>query len=461
MGESGEIREVLMRSLGYWEEGENLLNRCESYSWSEQLDERELNQVLQTLLAAYQWIGLDLTGRAIVEYGKALGWPSHKRQLLTQNLVQQYCSPNLSLISLRGLRERLQRWDRYGSGVLLSEASVQELRYSIALFRNFCSWGGEAKRPRLLSWIVQDPQFSALVLRKLGGVNVQYDGHLRVNYLGPAVDDAVSVSCQGTLCRLTSREDFLQYFSRILGGADLVVEMERVYCHHLRFLQPNVLPRNGVIEGWVKSTRPEERLLMAGQLAALVTGIPELFLQVSNYRDLVPLLRPSYRQSWDFWARETASWLARDLSFEESLSLQSKQYRGPDIRPQFGVTAGEWDRILLKGWKGLTVRYPLSIPKKVLLWAQGRPPGKREQVLQVLRRQITVQIKAMEQRYAFPPWSRDPSGLFAEELLRQLLRHSGVFPGAGGRVEVPIELQYGPFALKYIHLRRRRGGQGG
>ena len=490
-------REILMKSLAYWQEGENLLNRCQSYTWLEHLGTREREEVLHTMMAAYQALGIDITTRAIVEYVKTLKWPSEKRHNLYQNLVQQYCSPNISLISLRGLREGFARRDREGAGLLLPQfgtldllpppensslVMARELGQSIALFRSFCSWGEVVKRPRLLSFIFRDPQFSAFVIRKLGGVEIAYDDVQRASYLVPS-EDQISINCQGPFCRKGTRESFLQFFSRLLGGEGLVPEMERVYCHHLRFLRPSIDPRNQVIKNWAQQTTEEQRNLMRGQLGALLTGVPELLLRAGNYREFVEELRPLYRRSWDYWAKRASGRLARTLSYEESLSIvrishQGKGQRIADFKIEFQVLGGELDRILLANWRELKTHYPLSISSDVLHWVRNqsrsfnpRYPALRERALGLLQRQLAGQIASMEQKLAFLPWKRgELSRSIALELLTQTLLYKGdsfaVSEGGGGSqesgyltkergvVRVPVQFKYGPFALWQMQQKR-------
>ena len=169
--------EVLHQYLSYWEEGKNLINRCDSNQpWSEKLGTFEREKLLLTMMATYQFLGVDLTARAIVEYIRTLQLSSQHKKTLWKNLIGQYCSPNMTVISRKELMKKFERWDRHGSGFLLPDITTfqhfptfipynhsdlvkKELQQTIALFRSFCSWGGNIKYARLLNFIFQDPHF--------------------------------------------------------------------------------------------------------------------------------------------------------------------------------------------------------------------------------------------------------------------------------------------------------------
>lgn len=489
--ENRQEREILMKYLGHWQEGENLQNRCQSYSETDSLNRPLRDHILRTMMTAYQFIGIDLTTRAIVEYAKALDWPAEQFLRLSQNLVQQYCSPNISIISRQELARHWANQYQYGSGFLLPRVAIhnsfpptaieqfgsnqknlqRELKRTIELFRSFCSWGGNGARPRLLSFMFQDPQFSAFVMRKLAGVEIKYDDSLRSTYLVSS-SQGVHVNCQNLICRRTSKEIFLQQFPPIWRGEGLLKGLERTYCQHLRWINPNIKLQNKMIRDWVRQTSQEDHYLMQGQLRALLTGIPEFLLRVDHSRDLVDFLRASYRQSWGHWAQTTSALLAQNLLYEESLNLvkvDSQFYfykKKTDFRIKLLVALGEFDRVLM-GRDKIGVSYHLRVSKDVLRWVRAKSrelssrfedlERKEKQIFEVLKRQLAGQVKALEEKFIIRPWEGDLSGIIARELIAQVTRYKGTFfqQSDQAQVIIPIEFSYGPFALRYIHYKRR------
>ena len=474
-------QELLMHYLAYQQEGENLLNRCESYPWPEFANTRRRELVARTIMSAYQSLGLAITIPAILEYSKALGHSPPQRKQLAKNLVQQYCSPNISIISHAKLLKYFTPQGQKSSSFLLpqlnwarhfppetlqgvrkrSEVLAQELRQTIALFRSFCSWGGEALRPRLLSFLFQDPGFSALVIRRLAGLEIKYHATQKARYLGPS-QDTIKINCQGAICRHTDRESFTQQFLRLLGGTAPMAQMESFYCHHLRYLKPRIHSRHPTIQSWAKQTSEEDRLLMASQLSALITGVPELLLRVQHYKDFANFMRPLYRQSWDAWARRALGPLAQQLLYEESLALVKLHLPRHQRKPfgvKFQVALGEFDQAL-GGGSNLKAHYSIQISQKILGWVRANGEAQREKALRILQQQIEDQVAVMSRRFIIAPWEGNIAGIIAQEIFIQLAQYKGnlsLHPGKT-QIKIPIHFEYGPFALKYLHFKRRQGG---
>ena len=298
-------REIFMGSLTYWEKGENLKNRCLFHEKEERGSSHPplWNPLLRIFMSAYQFIGIDLTTRAMGEYGRALNWPWEQFSHFSQNIVRQYCSANLSLFSRKELLRRLRA--AYEKGTFLLPSTVghrsfpgrktlenhprsleKEFQRTTELFRSFCSWGGNIDRPRLLSFIFRDLSFSAFVMDKLAGVH------------SPSSREGVPISCHNGICRRTSKEDFWKQFPLTWRPQGLLKKLERAYCHRIRWLPARIHPKNTVLQNWVKKTSKEDRYFMHGQLRALITGIPEFLLQMEEYHDLVDFLQFPYRKSW-------------------------------------------------------------------------------------------------------------------------------------------------------------------
>ena len=372
-------RSDLKESMRYWQEGEDLRKRCDTLTWPEYLSPLEIVRSLRTLMTAYQREGLAMSSRAIAGYGQALGWPLSKRKLLGQNLVQQYCSPQMVTFSRGELLQKLTEGKAYDG-----KSVERKLEQTIALFRLFCSWGGKVRYPRLLGLLLQDPQWSAFILRKLASVN-----------------------------------------------SSLRLERERLYCHYLRRFKPAFDPRYQAVGTWIAQTSAEDIHLMSGQLAALATGEPSLILEVKNYRDVISLLRPSYRKSWNQWSQHAVPLLAEGLRYEESLHLEVLPTRefGQVL---LGVMAGGVDALLVGGGNELVTSFPLFVAVDVLHWVRRvQHTEPKERIRQILRQQVAGQVLEMKKRWVFPPWSQGLSALIAESLFQKVVAYKGKFSSAG------------------------------
>lgn len=463
-------KEVLSRYLGYWEEGKNLLNRCSSnLPWSEKLGTFEREKLLLTLMATYQLLGVDLTARAIVEYGRVLALSSGEKQTFWKNLVGQYCSPNMTVISHKKLIANFKNWDLHGSGVLLPNTEAyqsfprppmadnfhsakKELEQTVALFRSFCSWGGDIKYPRLLGFIFQDPQFSAWVIRTLGGKDIHYEPLQEKSRLAET-RYPFSMNCQNSLCRKTQKDI----------SPHPIPLMEDLYCRYLWGAKAKTKPQHKILSQWIAQTSPEQIHLMHGQLTALITGIPEFMLKIKNPNHYLQFLKSSYRSSWNQQSLAHLNKLAKSLPYEESLSLTAldhQNYYNPktlDFKVKFQVAVGEFDKMLLEKDK-LKASYSIKIPQPVLEWVKAHQKSQAQKARDVLRRHISPEIANMKKTFILYPWEEDIAELIINSLLSQLKEYQGDFSQKitqEKEINIPIQLAYGPFALKYIHFRRK------
>ena len=488
--QQGVEGEILMESLTYWQEGEKLKNRCQSHESQEKWPSHSIlgNRLLRILMNAYQFIGIDLTTRAMGGYAKALDWPREQFLNFSKNIVGEYCSPNISLFSRRELLRRLRASYREETFLLPSvvghrsfprsfpsgefgnprKGLQREFQRTTELFRSFCSWGGSIKRPRLLSFMFRDLSFSAFVMGKLATSEIPDGAIPTPSRLVSSSKEGVPISCRHSICRRTSREDFWKQFPTVWRGKDLLRELEKAYCQRVRWLPPHIHPKNSILQNWAQQTSREDRYLMHGQLRALITGIPEFLLRVDQYPDLVELLQFPYRKSWGHWVEKALGALSEEgPSYEESLffaKINSQFYfhksKG-DFKIKFLVGSGEFDRVLMgHQGTGLEVFYPLHISKHVLRWVRDQlraldSPTEKEirPVLEVLKRHLVDQLKNLEKKFIIRPWRGDLSVLIAWELMAQLIEYEGDFFYGENKpqVTIPIELIYGPFALRYIY----------
>ena len=261
------------------------------------------------------------------------------------------------------------------------------------------------------------------------------------------------MNCQNSFCRRTYKD---------LSTQSLPL-MEDLYCRYLWATKTRVNPRHKILSKWVDETSPKQVHLMHGQLTALVTGIPEFMLKIKDSNDYLQFLKSSHRSSWNKWAIASLKRLSQNLPYEESLSLTALDHQ-PSPNPQklkleikFQVIVGEFDKMLLQKDK-LQVSYPIKISGSILKWAKTHQESQTQKVKKVLHRQIANQVAEMEKKFILHPWQQDITKLIVDSLLPQLKEYQGDFSRdipVGGQVKIPIHLAYGPFALKYIHFRRK------
>ena len=92
---------------GFSVEGKNTQNYCKINRQIRYKSEWEKVQVMRSMLSEIQYIGLDITARAIPQYAKALEFSKDEYINLIDGLVGNFCSANLSVISKKELRNNL------------------------------------------------------------------------------------------------------------------------------------------------------------------------------------------------------------------------------------------------------------------------------------------------------------------------------------------------------------------
>jgi len=479
--ENRKNRAQLENYLGFAQEGKNLDNFCKGRPQIQYRSPWSKEQVLNSTVATLQYIGLDLTVRAIGKYAKFLEFTPDEFSALTDKLVGNYCSPNVTVISLRELKRNLKMKfltgdyevptvkgnslfpQKLGSISKIDEAIEQELLQSIKLFRAFCSWGGDYHDLRLLTPLVKHPVVMSFIARQMGGQKLLWKEEDRTIRLVPDFTTP-KILCENLVCRKKTTEYFKRSFPLSLGSESVGKDIAQLFCQDFRDADYAKI-QNPQVKKWIdKQTFDDENLLIA-QFIALATGIPDFFVRSKKFSDAQEFLRFSIDKSFDDWAQGQTNNFSKDLYYEEGLSIEkvdrSLYFR--ETRPEFkvvlDVNMGEVDKtnqILGK----VSMTFNLELSKNLLAGVRERwinvDPRKekeeRELIISFLRKHTSELIEKERQKFIIPPWKGDIEGLIIRELMEQLASYYGQFFSERDRtlVTIPIVFNYGPFALRYI-----------
>ncbi|MBL7665697.1 MAG: hypothetical protein JNM93_11240 [Bacteriovoracaceae bacterium] len=486
--------ELMLRNyLAFYQSGENLKNSCDKYTTPFRYASPWLqSQAEQTVLATLQYMALDLQVRAIAKYAKHLEYTSSDYNRLVDNIIQGYCSKNLTVYSLKLLKQNLlDKFENNNSFNLpnwnnsphfpenlqsLSQsnfARTNEFNYTLKGFRAFCSWSGSVDDFRLLDVYLQNPHLMSYVFQHMDGKESYFDytSH-QLKYRSS--QDTIQVLCKNGICRKADYKSFEKLFPRMMGSSSLKSDLERLYCQ--RFSQINIDNKSPlpVIAKWKNERTLESINLERSQLIALITGAPDLLNSVEKYVDLVRLLKSNINQRLSKWAKASLNQFSNDMYYEESLQFQvmPKNARFENIRGKYHidveVTLGEIDRGT-ELFDKLTAYYSLKFPKSFLDWAKkeymaAKHSGKTyriENFEKQIQEYVKNQLINKEKRFVVLPWDQEknPGGnlekIITPELLRQLELTDEKFfaKNVNDFVEVPVEFHYGNFALKYLRYR--------
>jgi hypothetical protein len=478
-------RERLMEYLGFYREGENLKTTCNQtvdtiiYS-----SENKKTQAVQSVLASFQYVGLDLTSRAIGKYARTLGVPKQEYINLTNNLIKNYCSKNLSVYSLKLLKKNLlEKYFGENNFDLPSivgnpyfpkkfkqktdSLSVKEKEFALTVknFRAFCSWGGSSESFRMLVPYLKNPFITSFIFREIEGKKVKWDDKQEAIKLVTKKASA-TILCEYMICRKADVESFQKKFPVMVGTSSIGSDLKRMYCNLFRDSDYNLNEKSEVVTNWIDTLSFDEEKLEQLQFISLLTGFPDLMNAVDNYSDLVGLLKENIEEKWQKWAMESTSTFSKDLLYEESVEVElisKKENNLKVIQGQFSidftVTQGEIDKSFTS-FNKIGVTFDLVFPKSLLIWAKRRwnelnvlsTQEQRDEFLEVFSMYFDEQLTIAQEQFILPPWKNGLDYIIAKELLDQLIN----YPGALTRkfkedsMYIPIHFKYGIFALKYF-----------
>lgn len=450
-----------------------------STTWKEQ-------QAKRSTVAALQYIGLDTTIKAIGAYAKTLEVDETGYKTLVDNIMGQYCSENVTVMSLKTIRSSLEYYyknpdpnilpnvekspyvtEAFKAGSLTSDTRSKEFQYALKNFRAFCSWGGSSEDYRLLPPYLKNPFIMSLVTRNMAGFRYVWDDETGKMIWKKDSPEAVRVVCKDLICRQTSRENFIKDFPTSTGSTGVSTDLNKLYCQHFRLLdydQKKTIPE---VREWIKATELEEPYLESGFFVSLMTGVPDPFMIQNKFSDIPLIVKSSVDERWSNWSKDSLSSFSRDLLFEESLRVRAMPRREiADIREDllldFHVTLGEMDRIMKVGDK-VSMSFDFKFSKnwlKSLVTKRNKVVGdldvEGEKVFkEEIARYISLQLRTKEKLFTQKVWNDDFARLIAEELLSQVISYRGrYFENYNDEmVRVPVRFSYGIFALSYLRYR--------
>lgn len=483
-GANQSYKRELALYRGFYEEGKNTINYCKQTREIHYATEWEKVQVMRSLLSEIQYIGLDLTARALPQYAKALEFSKEEYTNLVDGLVGNFCSSNLSVISKKELRNNLLiKFEKENNFKLPSvqgnpffpdnidtylppkTAIEQEFKYTVKLFQSICSWSGNPTNPGLMVPILKNPALMAFFFRQMNNQEISWKENDNAVYLRED-KNTVQVWCDNLICRKTFRENFFNkvYFS--VGGTNLNEDLRRLYCEEWRTIDYKPAENDERLAKIMNSITFDEENFINSQFIALITGVPDFLLRAEKFNQGMDVLRSSVDFTWNKWAKAQTETLNRELYFEEPLTLElverAQYFNTHDGVPKisFDVNLGEFDRVSQRIGK-VRVSFKINIQRSFLISYRDNlknldpqnAVAEKERLLKRFKAQMTKDINDAREKFIIPPWKGDLEALIANELSEQMLLIPDKYfkMEKGGIEPINIELNYGVFALKYIN----------
>jgi hypothetical protein len=477
------MRKSLAIYRGFYEEGKNLEKFCRIPAKIEYATSIEKMQAERSVLATLQYIALDLTSRAIPQYAKYFEFSKAEYSNLVEGMIGNHCSANLSVISIKELKNNLLlKFEKENSFQLPSVSSNKlfpstlksiipekiarenEFKYSVKIFEYACSWGGDPQNAGLLIPFLKDHNLMSFIFRQMSGKSFDWNEYLNLVTLQ---DDSntLAVWCDGLICRKMDKEKFNQRAIHALGSFNFYDDFRRLYCEEI--IMKNYRPKENDprLAKIMNSISLEEEVFLSSQLTALITGVPDFLLGTDSFNKGEDVFRANIDQFMTDWAQKSVENFSKELFFEESLTLElieRKQYFDPfsaELKLAFDVNLGEFDRINQSVGK-VKVTFEINILKSYLRYYRqaiidldsNSKEGKNRLNAQ-FKLQITNDVQNAKNKLLIPPWKGDLEAIIVSEISDQLLlkEKNALKLKDSGFEKIIVEISYAPFALKYIN----------
>lgn len=473
---------------GYVGEGQNLKNKCEKRKSSmKYASTKEHDVAKRSYLATLQYIGLDIATRYLPHYAEFFEFNEDEYANLTNGLVNNFCSRNLTSISLNQLKKNLlfkfknkeklelpsvmgnplfpDQLDRINS---LSEVKRREFAYTIEMFKSFCSWGGDIDNYRLMVPFVRHPAIASLVIRELSDEQLKWDLVKGVSFID-SNPKTTKVICSNYICRKTSSGHFKRTFPRAIGSASIQNDLTQMYCSDFRNADYKIKNQVSKISKKIKKMTLNEQNMLTGQMNALITGIPDFILQSKIFSDGKDFFRASVDRIWNDWSEKQILAYGKTLLYEESLTIEAidrdldEIYYNKSVIVDLNFNLGEIDRIGGKVGK-ITSYFNFTLEKSYVKWLWSRfderktdlelETSKYQDVNKSLAIRVDSRLKRVKDKLIVAPWKSGVEQIVVQNIISQLIHLKNAYNGAIDQdVNILVNLNYGPFALKYVkHL---------
>jgi hypothetical protein len=477
------FKEFLANYRGFYEEGKNLTNFCKGGKEIRFETDWKKVQVMRSQMSLVQYIGLDLTTRAIPVYAKKLEFTSEEYTNLVEGLVGNYCSTNLSVISKKELLNNLKiKFNKENSFKLPSvegnpffpdnldvylppkKAMENEFLYTVKLFQSLCSWSGNPDNAGLMVPILKHSGLMAFFQRQMSSQGIGFRLGENKTYL-KYDENSLQVWCDNLICRKVSTSTFKEKYTPSLGSSGVHEDLKRLYCEEFRNLDYRPKESDPKLAKIMNSVSFDEENFINSQFIALITGVPDFLLRGETFHNGMDVFRSNIDYTWNKWAKKAIDNFKSDLFFEEPLTLelvdrvQYVKFYDKNLKVAFDVNLGEFDKINQRSGK-IKVTFGINVPNSFLRYYRQAfmdvdllNDSERVRLINRFKLHLVNDLKSAREKWILPPWKGDLEGLIANELTSQILERpeSVLTFNNSGNHKIEVEINYGIFALKYIN----------
>ena len=439
----------------FYQRATNLKNYCDAGGKISYLTEAQRKRGLKSFMASFRYFGLIKISSDISKLINELEFEDEKKSNLSNNLVDQYCSNNLSVISKRQLKVYLkkiftennekQSKEKTPGENLFSKFNIKEnsLKRAIRNFRNFCSWTGQVDHLGLLA----DYLYSPLFIQR--GLDYFFDSE-NTRY-------GEVVACENNICRKL-KDDTGALFQRSISSTSIESDFRENYCKYFYNKELIGKKNNSSIRAWQKADNQFE-----GALDLLyflkVTGVGDNLLNNSTDSSTYnQVLESHLDQYFDTWALGQLNSSDNNFTYEEKISVKKIESRGDEIL--LDVNSGPADEVF-EGFGRLILNVDLELRSKYIIWWRrefSQTSPKRTKKIQFLKNNLALNLNfEIERRMNSVPIYKEINADLKRILLKyfytELLELKSV--SKEGVNTFKVKLNYSPFVLKKIYEKQK------
>lgn len=472
---------------GLFKQGSELLNYCEKGPELRYDNVWQRSIATRSIIGTLQYIGLDLSLKSIASYARKLEYSAEDYEKLYSNLIVNTCSKNLSVYSLKFLKQNFAyEWkkesvknDSFEEKLFFSKTYQQrqntktvlarEFEYTLRNFRAFCSWGGDTSDYRMLVPYLKNPFIMSIVFNHMRKKKLALSSKTQELILSEN-SDAVRVGCEDLICRKRDDVTFNRMFPRMTGSVDLEDDLKALYCEDFIRARYKRINTNPMVLKWINEQTAVESKVAPLQFLATLTGIPDGLIVATTYKGLEEFFFENIKARWELWANKKLETYYNDQMYEEPLEIklveQSRKSKieNGDFEILFDVGLSELDKVLEEVDKvdtfftlEMPIKYLTNIREQSEYLRRSAQLVKREKLINKIVSRLHHQMNKKKKLFRVPIWNDQISTLIADELLAQLNAYRGnkLSLLAKGTISIPVRFRFGVFALRYIREKHK------
>ena len=440
--------------IDFTKNGEDLKNNCSWINRPKYITEQIKNTNLMNYLASFQYAALNSIAKNMANLAFQNELNVEEFKILSNNLVNNFCSENLSIISKKELENNL---NFYFSIVKLPQADnilgphnktlsnllnkkeyfSNQLKNAINSFRSICSWGGTPTDLGLLLPFVKNEYVMASIFEKISN----------------ATRDFPTVVCESLICRPKDLDEKMR--------VEFVSEMKSFFCHYFDKFPKRPVTENATLKSWSDATTDDDFNSQISQVIASLNHQPNI-LAMSDGQNNSQIYMSNFDDFFSNWSNQKLSFFSNNLLFEEKITLRPSNLVQTKSNRQlnFEVDFGEIDQSKNSVGK-ITTFFDFKLDGKLINYIQREIEfpinwsSKKEKLLNKVIREHLSEVSTKIYHDYFSYINEDYFYELISSQIYQDIFNNNLMMDKNFNGLYRIKFHFGHFALSYIRSLKR------